>query len=184
MYITLEEYKTINGIDTLTPVQEAQINFLIDSTKIKLDKLIWDVSVQNRTEKIQYRDVFYTNGVIKIYTTKVNISSVVSVDGVAYTDDYQIDWKMNHIVYIKPPYKATEYNYIELEVVNWYDPIPDDIKMLQAFMIKDAFDTINWVATVTQKKIWDKSLSFSDNSQQNRQNFIKNTILSYSISNV
>jgi len=40
MYITLEEYKTINGIDTLTPVQEAQINFLIDSTKIKLDKLI------------------------------------------------------------------------------------------------------------------------------------------------
>jgi len=89
--ITLEEYKAMMGITSMTPEEEAQINLLILQSKSMIDKMIGDVTVGERTEKIQYRDVFFENSVIKIYTTKLGISEVISIDGEAYTEEYKID---------------------------------------------------------------------------------------------
>lgn len=181
MYITLEEYKSMMGITTMTAEQEAQINLLILQTKSVLDKTIGDLTVTNRKEKIQYRDVFFSNGVIKIRTNKIGISGVISIDGVAYEWEFTVDWKLNNVVYIQPPYKATEYPYLEIEVTNWFETIPDDIKLLQAYMIKDMSDSQNGVGTIIKKKIWDKELAFNNNTSENIKKYISDVILSYSI---
>ncbi len=183
--ITLEEYKTMMGITSMTPEEEAQINLLILQSKSIIDNIIGDVTIGERTEKIPYRDVFFENSVIKLYTTKIGISEVISIDGEPYEDEYKTDGKHNHIVYIKPPYKSTEYPFLELWVINWFDPIPDDLKLMQAYMIKNLANLSNdksWV--IKKKKIGDKELQFASNTNKNEQDYINDVLLSYRILSV
>lgn len=181
MYITLQEYKDMMGIQWTDPILDAQINIAIIQTKSMLDKIIWDLTFGVRKEKVKYQEIFFIKWVVKVHTSKVNISSVISIDGEPYTDDFSTDGKLDHIVYIKPPYRATEYPYMEIEVENWFETIPDDLKLLQVYMVKDLLDARKGLGIVTKKKIWDKELQFSNNTAETIKNYISDVILSYSI---
>ena len=180
-YIKVEEYKTFLWITTLTPAQEAQVNMFISMTKSKIDKVIGDISLATRAERVLFSDVYYENWfTTKIHTQKKNITDLISINGTAYTGDYTIDGTHKNILYIKWDFDLWDYKYVELSVSNWYDPIPDDIKLLQSMMVNDMINQTNW-GDITKKKIGDKELQFSSNTSQNKKALMDSILSSYII---
>lgn len=181
-YITIDDYKNFIGVTSLTPVQEAQINLIIPQTKGMIDSVIWDVSSDTREEKVQFDNVFYERWVTKIYTTKINITEIESINGVTYTWDFKIDWRLGNIIYIDSSFDLSEYPFVELSLTNWYDQLelPSDIKLLQCLMVKDMLSQISgW--DIVRKKIGDKELGFSSNTAENIRSLIDTIIKSYSL---
>lgn len=182
-YITLEEYKALVGKSDLTPTQEAQVEAILWQSKQMIDDVLWDLTVANRTEIVNYTNVFLNGGITKIYTYKLWISEVVSINGVPYTEDFKIDGSRWHIIYLKGEYILDDYPFLEIELTNGYDPIPSDIKFLQALLTLDIVNQMNWWE-ITKKAIGDKELTFSTNTTENRQNFIQSIFNSYKIVSV
>jgi hypothetical protein len=179
-YVSIEEYKAYIWVSTLTPVQEAQINMLLLQTKSMIDNMIWDLTVEEREEKVQFDEVFFERNITKIYTMKKWISWVTSINGVPYTWEFKVDWALKNILYIDKEFDLTWYPFLEIVLTNWFDPIPNDIKMLQCLMIRDMLNQISWW-DIVRKKIWDKELWFSSNTSENIQWYIKSIINAYTL---
>ena len=182
MYITIEEYTQLVGW-TLTPAQEAQVEMLLPQTKQIIDNFLGDLTVWTKTIEINYDNVFFNNGITKIYTSQLSINSVVSINDVAYESNYKIWWSRWHIIYLDWDFTFWTYPFLEIEVNCWFEEIPSDIKLLQALLTQDLFNQLNWWDIETTK-IWDKTLTFSSNTHKNRKQFIQSIFDSYKIHNV
>lgn len=182
MYITQTEYEAYLGT-TLTATEASQFEFFANTTTQMINNRIGDISRGNRLLKIPYSNIFFEWWATKIYTGKINVRGIVTINSEAYTGEVKIDGRLKDIVFLDDyTFDSTDYPFVEILLDCGFDAneIPGDIKLLQAYLIRDMV-TQTKGGDIVKKKIGDKELQFSANTSENIQQFIDGIFSSYTI---
>lgn len=182
MYIIQSEYEAYLGV-TLTAVEVTQFEFFATTTGQMINNRIGEVGLANRLIKVPYANIFFEGWATKIYTGKINVRSIVTIDSIAYTGEVKIDGRLKDIVFLDDfNLENTDYPFVEILLESGFpaNEIPGDIKLLQAYLIRDMV-TQTKGGDIVRKKIGDKELQFSANTSENIQQFVDNIFNSYTI---
>jgi len=176
-YITVQEYQDIIWANN---VNFAQITILLSSTTAIIDWVLGWLEKKERDINVEDKNIFLDNWVAKLYTRTLNITNIIEVNETPYSWNIEYGGKFNDIIYIDSDEIVTVNSYVKVKVESWYETIPDDIKLLQAYLIKDSITQMNG-GNLISKKIGDKSISYSENTWDAVKWLINSIFKSYSI---
>ena len=184
-YLTISEYMEFAWLTTLDTVTSNKVAILMDSVKSVLDNTIWDLSLNQKEEQINYCDIREdVSWCALIECNNVEIKSLDEINWTSYTwvlnNDYQIvkPKKSRLIVWDLSTYlNGLNFRYFNIKYTSWYSVIPNDVKYLQ-YLLTAWEMAKQWWQEVKSYTLWPRSFTFKD---QSSYDIWKNIISNYYI---
>lgn len=135
---TIDDIKLKLWKETLTPFEEQQVQFYLDSTEALIKTIVWGWELWTYNELIEYCELVTRN----FYVSNNNPTSINKINTVAYTwvlnTDYLIDGKKIVINDYKNTLDNREFNLIDVEyTAGWDTPdIPKDLIYLHCCIVE------------------------------------------------
>ena len=184
-YITVNEYMQYAGITSLDTTTSSRVSILLDSTKAEMDNLIWDLTLNQKTEQIRYCDVVCNRWYYDtIVCWNIEIKSLDEINNTSYTwvlnIDYQIIKPLKSRIVIKDLViyiNGLVFDYFDITYTSWYSVIPNDIKYLQYLLVSGELAKQSG-KEIKSYTLWPRQFTFSDT---NSLDTAKKTISNYSL---
>lgn len=173
MFINLMELKNYLWITDNT--KDGRLNQILVQSRGVIQSSLGDFSEADRTFTFEYCDAQN----LELSFNTINITSIISIDWVAFTSDYKILWALKNRIYIKDLLDYLDWErYFDVVVKSWYsyDDTPQALKVLQLQICSLFYAEKSWRLVKTYS-LWPRSFTFADSSDTENTVMSINTLL-------
>ncbi len=163
-YAQVSDVQKVIWKETIDSFTESRIEFYLDWTTAMIDNIIWDISEIEKTEQISLCDINKLDW--SFLVNNINVVSIEKINWVDYVwtlnEDFMIRyWRKLYINNLATYLDARPFNFFDITYTSWFNPIPNDIILLQSLMVAWELANENW-KEVTSYKVWDVAVSFAN----------------------